>query len=162
VEPLDAVLTDTLQAHIEVAEQALAMEDPWEGFAFYLKETCRLQATDRGLNDAMGTRFPRATALEDLALVTWANTRILQASRAAAPPTPGGGTWASCWTASAPSGPPRSRSRRCHRGRCTGPCSPSAAAPPGAATSTPSITAAVSPARVGACGVYRLAGSERA
>jgi hypothetical protein len=64
VELLDAVLAEALQAHIEVAERALAMEDPWEGFCFYLEETCRLQATDRGLNDAMGMRFPRTPALE--------------------------------------------------------------------------------------------------
>jgi AcrR family transcriptional regulator len=116
VELLDAVLADTLQAHIAVAEQALATDDPWEGFCFYLEETCRLQAADRGLNDAMGMRFPRASAveaawrrlydlqgqlvaraqrarqlradltLEDLAFVTWANTRILQAGRAAGVP----------------------------------------------------------------------------
>jgi AcrR family transcriptional regulator len=116
VELLDAVLADTLQAHIAVAERALAMDDPWEGFAFYLEQTCRLQATDRGHNDAMGMRFPRTPALEaarrrlydlggqliaraqqagrlradltqeDLAFVTWANTRILQAVRAAGAP----------------------------------------------------------------------------
>jgi AcrR family transcriptional regulator len=116
VELLDAVLADTVQAHVEVAEQALAMNDPWDGFAFYLEQTCRLQAADRGLHDAMGMRFPRATAveaakqrmfdlateiirraqqsgqlradltLEDLALVTWANTRILEAGRAAGAP----------------------------------------------------------------------------
>jgi AcrR family transcriptional regulator len=116
VELLDAVLADTLRAHIAVAEQALAMDDPWEGFAFYLEETCRLQAADRGLNDAMGMRFPRAAAAEaarrrlydlvgqliaraqdsgqlradltheDLAFVAWANARILQASRAAGAP----------------------------------------------------------------------------
>jgi len=116
VELLDAVLADTLQAHIAVAEQALATDDPWDGFCFYLEETCRLQATDRGLNDAMGMRFPRAAAveaakarlfevvaqvvdraqqagqlradftLEDLAFVTWANSRILPAVRAAGAP----------------------------------------------------------------------------
>jgi AcrR family transcriptional regulator len=116
VELLDEVLADTLQAHIDLAERALAMDDPWEGFCFYLEETCRLQATDRGLNDAMGMRFPRATGLEatrrrlfdlvgqliaraqgagqlradltqeDLALVAWANSRILQAVRAAGAP----------------------------------------------------------------------------
>ena len=58
---LDAVLADTVQAHVEVAEQALATDDPWEGFAFYLEQSCRLQAADRGLNDVMGMRFPRAT-----------------------------------------------------------------------------------------------------
>ena len=113
---LDAVLADTVQAHVDAAEQALAMDDPWEGFAFYLEQTCRLQAADRGLNDAMGMRFPRAATveaarrrlfelvaqvvdraqqagrlradltLEDLAFVTWANTRILQAVRAGGAP----------------------------------------------------------------------------
>jgi AcrR family transcriptional regulator len=116
VELLDAVLADTLQAHIEAAEQALAIGDPWEGFAHYLEQTCRLQATDRGLNDAMGMRFPRAATLEearrrlydlggqliaraqqagrlradftheDLAFVTWANSRILPAVGAAGAP----------------------------------------------------------------------------
>jgi AcrR family transcriptional regulator len=116
VELLDAVLADALQAHIEVAEQALAMDDPWDGFAFYLEETSRLQAADRGLNDAMGMRFPRAAAaeaagrrlydlagqlmdrakqggqlrsdvtLEDLAFLNWANARVLRACRAAGAP----------------------------------------------------------------------------
>jgi AcrR family transcriptional regulator len=116
VELLDTVLADTVQAHLDLAERALAMDDPWEGFCFYLEQTCRLQATDRGLNDAMGMRFPRTPSLEaarrrlfdlgnqliartqqsgqlrgdltyeDLALVTWANSRILQAVRAAGAP----------------------------------------------------------------------------
>jgi AcrR family transcriptional regulator len=116
VELLDAVLADTVQAHVDAAEQALAIDDPWDGFSYYLEQTCRLQAADRGLNDAMGMRFPRAATveavkgrlfdlvarvvdraqqsgqlrpdvtLEDLALVTWANTRILQAARAAGAP----------------------------------------------------------------------------
>jgi AcrR family transcriptional regulator len=64
VELLDAVLADTVQAHVEVAEQALAMNDPWDGFTYYLEATSRLQATDRGLNDAMGMRFPRAATVE--------------------------------------------------------------------------------------------------
>ena len=113
---LDAVLTVDLQAHIDAAEYALAIDDPWDGFAFYLEQSCRLQATDRGLNDVMGMRFPRATAveaakarlfelvgrvvdraqqsgqlradltLEDLAFLNWANARILPAVRAAGAP----------------------------------------------------------------------------
>ena len=109
VQLLDAVLADTVQAHVDAAERALAMEDRWDGFAYYLEQTCRLQAADRGLNDAMGMRFQGATAmeaakarlfdlvaqvvdraqqsgqlradltLEDLAFVSWANTRILPA-----------------------------------------------------------------------------------
>jgi AcrR family transcriptional regulator len=113
---LDAVLADTVEAHITVAERALATDDPWDGFAFYLEKTCRLQAADRGLNDVMGMRFPRATAveaaktrlfdlvaqvvdraqqsgqlraditMEDLAFLNWANARILPAVRAAGAP----------------------------------------------------------------------------
>ena len=110
---LDAVLADTVQAHIDAAEQALATDDPWEGFASYLEQSCRLQAADRGLNDVMGMRFPRATATEaaktrlyevvgqvldraqqsgqlrtdlTLAFLNWANTRILPAVRAAGAP----------------------------------------------------------------------------
>ena len=64
VELLDAVLADTVQAHVDGAERALAMEDPWDGFAYYLEQTCRLQAANRGLNDAMGMRFQGATAME--------------------------------------------------------------------------------------------------
>ena len=116
VELLDAVLADAFQAHIDLAEQALAMDDPWKGSCFYLEQTLRLQATDRGLSDAMGMRFPRATGLEaarrrlfdlggqliaraqeagqlradltqeDLAVVAWANSRILPAVRAAGAP----------------------------------------------------------------------------
>jgi AcrR family transcriptional regulator len=116
VELLDAVLADTVQAHVDAAEQALAADDPWDGFVSYLEATGRLQAANRGLNDAMGMRFPRATAveaaksrlfdlvakvvdraqqsgqlradltLEDLAFLTWANTRIMQAARAAGAP----------------------------------------------------------------------------
>jgi AcrR family transcriptional regulator len=113
---LDAVLSDNLQAHLDAAEQALATDDPWEGFASYLEQSCRLQAADRGLNDVMSMRFPRATAteaaktrlyelvgqvvdraqqsgqlradltLEDLVFLNWANTRILPAVRAAGAP----------------------------------------------------------------------------
>jgi AcrR family transcriptional regulator len=113
---LDAVLTDDLHAHLEAATQALAIDDPWDGFAHYLERSCRLQATDRGLNDVMGMRFPHATAveaakarlfelvgqlldraqrsgqlradltLEDLAFLNWGNARILPAVRAAGVP----------------------------------------------------------------------------
>jgi AcrR family transcriptional regulator len=116
VELLDAVLAETVQAHVDVAERALAIDDPWDGFSYYLEATCRLQAANRGLNDAMGMRFPRATSLEaaktrlfelvgelvrraqasgqlrpdltleDLAFLNWANARILQAGRAAGAP----------------------------------------------------------------------------
>jgi AcrR family transcriptional regulator len=115
-ELLDAVLAPAVQEHVDAAEQALAMEDPWEGFASYLERSCQLQASDRGLNDIMSMRLPRATAVEaakrrlyrlveelvaraqragrlradvtqeDLVFLYWANARILQATRAAGAP----------------------------------------------------------------------------
>jgi AcrR family transcriptional regulator len=61
VQLLDAVLADAVQAHVDVAERALAMEDPWDGFAYYLEETCRLQAEPRNDRWACGSR---RTAME--------------------------------------------------------------------------------------------------
>jgi hypothetical protein len=43
-------------------------------FAYYLEETCRLLAADRGLSDAMGMRFPHAAATEA------AKTRLFELS----------------------------------------------------------------------------------
>jgi AcrR family transcriptional regulator len=59
---VDAILTSSVEAHVRVAEEALAMADPWEGFVHFLTEVGRLQASDRGLNDMMSLRLPRATS----------------------------------------------------------------------------------------------------
>jgi len=115
VDLVDAVVAGRVQAYVDAAEQALGISDPWDGFAFYLEQTCRLEASDRGLGDVMSMRFPRDTAvetakarlfelvaevvgraqssgqlradltLEDLAFLTWANTSIVQATTAVAP-----------------------------------------------------------------------------
>ena len=57
---VDAILTGAMEAIVRAAEEALAMADPWEGFVHYLEETGRLQATDRGINDMISMRLPRA------------------------------------------------------------------------------------------------------
>jgi AcrR family transcriptional regulator len=112
---VDAILTSAVQAHVRVAEEALAAADPWEGFVHFLTEAGRLQATDRGLNDMMSMRLPRAAQAEaakrrffaaqteiitraqrsgqlradvtseDLALLAWATTRIVEATHDVAP-----------------------------------------------------------------------------
>src|SRR6266487_4473034 len=64
VDLVDAVLAGRLRAHVDAAEQALRIGDPWDGFAFYLEQTCQLEASDRGVGDVMSMRFPRATAVE--------------------------------------------------------------------------------------------------
>src|SRR6266702_50844 len=115
VDLVDAVLAGRLRAHVDAAEQALRIGDPWDGFAFYLERTCQLEASDRGVGDVMSMRFPRATAvetakarlfelvrelvrraqasgqlradltLEDLAFLNWSNAKIVEATGAVAP-----------------------------------------------------------------------------
>jgi AcrR family transcriptional regulator len=107
----DAILADSVEALVAAAEAALAVPDPWDGLVSYLEETGRLQASDRGFNDMMSMRLPRATRAEaakkrmfeltvaiigraqasgqlrpdvtpeDLAFLAWANTRIMQATQ---------------------------------------------------------------------------------
>jgi hypothetical protein len=91
------------------------MDDPWEGFWFYLERFCELQAGDRAFNDLAATRLPtdartgherlRAFRLarqifrraqrhgsvradvtpEDLAFLIWSQAGIIQATRDVAP-----------------------------------------------------------------------------
>jgi AcrR family transcriptional regulator len=111
----DAILASSVESLVVAAEAALAIADPWEGLVFYLEETGRLQASDRGFNDMMSMRLPRATKAEaakirlfelteviiaraqasgqlradvtpeDLAFLAWSNTRIMQATQAISP-----------------------------------------------------------------------------
>jgi len=112
---IEALFAGKLQDWITAGEQALAMDDPWEGFAFYLEKMCELQASDRGFNDLASMRFPHArhtagaqariydlsrrivrraqdsgllradVTAEDLAFLIWAQARIIQATRITAP-----------------------------------------------------------------------------
>ncbi|MCP2257581.1 transcriptional regulator, TetR family [Streptoalloteichus tenebrarius] len=112
---IDAVFADRVTATAALAEHALAMDDPWEGFVFFLERVCELQATDRGYNDLAARRIPEATAteearrhgerlmrrivaraqeagalradltLEDLAFVFWGQARTVEATREIAP-----------------------------------------------------------------------------
>jgi AcrR family transcriptional regulator len=112
---IDAILATTIDGMIGTAEAALRMPDAWAGFVHYLEETGRRQASDRAINDMMSMRLPRARQTEtarrrlfelttriieraqasgqlradltqeDLALIAWANTRIVQAAHGIAP-----------------------------------------------------------------------------
>jgi AcrR family transcriptional regulator len=112
---VEAIFADKLGTWLERAEQALAMDDAWNAFAFYLEQLCELQADDRGFNDLASMRFPHAACMErtqariselshriveraqeegavrpdvtaeDLALVIWAHTRISEATSAVRP-----------------------------------------------------------------------------
>ncbi len=53
---IDALFEDKI-AEVEcVAREALATEDPWDGFEAFMRAVCRLQAEDRGLKEALLTR----------------------------------------------------------------------------------------------------------
>jgi AcrR family transcriptional regulator len=112
---IDAILTASVRAYVRIAEEALARDDPWDGLVHFLEGTCELEAADRGLNDMMSMRLPAAAGAdaaksrmydlavrivrraqdsgqlradvtpEDLALLTWANTRIQDATAGIAP-----------------------------------------------------------------------------
>ncbi|GAA5065013.1 AcrR family transcriptional regulator [Thermocatellispora tengchongensis] len=63
---IDAVMPDLAIAALgEAAERALACEDPWEGFAGYVEDVSRIQASDPALNDVISRRY----AAEQLAVV---------------------------------------------------------------------------------------------
>src|SRR5262247_4053376 len=48
-----AALVDTFAQYAEAAERALAVSDPWAGFAGFIERICELQAADRGLSDLL-------------------------------------------------------------------------------------------------------------
>lgn len=103
---IEAVFLDRLEKNAELAEQAQAADDPWEGFVDYVTGICELQAADRGYNEvvtrgmtspaaqqlqataaaALGDVFDRAqragtlradAVIDDLAFVVWGISRTV-------------------------------------------------------------------------------------
>jgi AcrR family transcriptional regulator len=54
----DVIFPERLGALDRIAAAALAADDPWAGFVGFLEGLFTLQATDRGMNDALAQRFP--------------------------------------------------------------------------------------------------------
>ena len=54
---LMAAFKPRLREFLDGATKALEMDDPWEGFAYYLENLFRMQAGDRGFNDFLSRRF---------------------------------------------------------------------------------------------------------
>ena len=48
-----AVFLERMAENVAAVERAQQSEDPWEGFAGFVRETCRAQAADRGMADLM-------------------------------------------------------------------------------------------------------------
>ncbi|WP_416211425.1 TetR/AcrR family transcriptional regulator [Frankia sp. Cas3] len=55
IDLIESIFLDKLRSWVEAGEQALAMPDAWDGFAFCLERLCSLQAHDRGFR-APGNR----------------------------------------------------------------------------------------------------------
>jgi len=61
-----AALVEKVTLYAEMAEQALAVDDPWAGFAGFVTRICELQAGDRGLADLLSMTLPADEQVEQL------------------------------------------------------------------------------------------------
>ncbi|MFI7099647.1 TetR/AcrR family transcriptional regulator [Streptomyces sp. NPDC050161] len=111
---MQAIFDGKLESCVEAGERALTVPDAWEAFTGFLERLCELQAQDRGLNDLLSMTFScdwtidaherirelfakvvaRAhedgrlrtdVTAEDLVLVVWSHTRVIEATRTSAP-----------------------------------------------------------------------------
>jgi len=112
---LMAAFQPRLQEFLDGANKALEMNDPWEGFVYYLEHLFGMQAGDRGFNDFLSRRFTdsaeterihdemcqqivdmlaraqeagearRDITLADIVNLIWSNGRIIEATSATAP-----------------------------------------------------------------------------
>ena len=55
---IDALFEERIAEIAQAARDALEHEDPWEGFAWFVRTAVGLQAPDRGLREALFTRGP--------------------------------------------------------------------------------------------------------
>jgi len=55
---IDALFEHKIDHAVALADEALEIEDPWEGFTTFLRGMCRMQAHDRGFKDALLLRGP--------------------------------------------------------------------------------------------------------
>jgi AcrR family transcriptional regulator len=59
-----AALEPRLREFLDGAKKALEIDDPWQGFVYYLENLFRVQAGDRGFNDFLSRRFPGSAETE--------------------------------------------------------------------------------------------------
>jgi len=53
---IDALFEEKIAAVVALARRCLEIEDPWEAFETFMRGACAMQATDRGLKEAMTQR----------------------------------------------------------------------------------------------------------
>jgi AcrR family transcriptional regulator len=61
-----AALMEKVAEYAEAARQALAVPDPWDGFAGVVERICELQAGDRGLSDLLSMALSADERVEEL------------------------------------------------------------------------------------------------
>lgn len=71
-----AALVERVTQYAELAEQALAVKDPWTGFVTFVEQVCALQAGDRGLSDLLSMAMPANEEVERLRRL--ANGRVVE------------------------------------------------------------------------------------
>ena len=71
-----AALVDKITQYAGLAEQALAVPDPWAGFAGFAERICELQAGDRGLSDLLSMALSADEHIEQLRRL--ANRRVVE------------------------------------------------------------------------------------
>ena len=64
-ELIEAVFADRMDGYARVAAEALADDDPWNGFVQFIWDVCEMQAQDRGFVDVLILTFPSAENLEE-------------------------------------------------------------------------------------------------
>jgi AcrR family transcriptional regulator len=70
-----AALVEKIAQYAQAAEQALAVPDPWAGFAGFVQRSCELQACDRGLGDLLSMTLSADEQIEQLR--TAANDNVI-------------------------------------------------------------------------------------
>jgi len=63
---IGAALVDKVGEYVDAARQALAVPDPWAGFAGCVERICELQADDRGLSDLLSMTLSADEQVEEL------------------------------------------------------------------------------------------------
>src|SRR3954454_21610097 len=61
-----AVFAERMAAHVEAVESALDDDDPWNGFASYVRAVAGMQAEDRGIADLVTMDLSSAPVIEQL------------------------------------------------------------------------------------------------
>jgi AcrR family transcriptional regulator len=61
-----AALVEKVAEYAEAARRALAVPDPWDGFAGFVEQICELQAGDRGLSDLLSMTLSADEQVEEL------------------------------------------------------------------------------------------------